>query len=234
MNLKPADIARRVAQDIPGGSYVNLGIGMPMLVVDWIAEDREIVIHSDNGILGMGPAPDHGRIDMDIIDVAKAPVTMSPGGAYFDHVDSYAMIRGGHIDIAIMGAYQVSSCGDIANWLIPGPKPPAVGGAMDLVAGVNQVWVMLSSLLDKQGQPKLMERCTLPASGLACVDRIYADVAVIDVTDNGLLVTDILHGLTQGELRSITAAPLEFSDGCRVLRPPEPLADPRAATVKSQ
>ena len=217
MKLSTVDIARRAAADIDDGSYVNLGIGMPMLVGEHIPAGREVVFHTENGMLGMGPAPAEGAFDPDIINAGKQPVTMLPGGSYFHHADSFVMIRGGHIDVSILGAYQVAANGDIANWFLPGPKPPAVGGAMDLVAGARQVWVMLSSHVNKQGEAKVVERCTLPLTGVACVNRIYSDLAVIDVTPDGLYVTDLVEGLTAEELQSMTEAPLRFADPCRAL-----------------
>ena len=211
--LSAADIARRVAADIADGAYVNLGIGMPMLVADHIPPGREFVLHSENGLLGMGPAPDVADADPDLINAGKQPVTIRPGGSYFHHADSFAMIRGGHIDVSILGAYEVAANGDLANWALPGPKPPAVGGAMDLVAGAKQVWVMLSSHVAKDGTPKVVERCTLPLTGLACVNRIYSDLAVIDVTAAGLVVTDLLAGLEPGQLQAQTGAPLSAISG---------------------
>lgn len=217
MKLSAADIARRVAADIPDGSYVNLGIGMPMLVADHVPDGREFVLHSENGLLGMGPAPAEDAVDPDIINAGKQPVTLRPGGSYFHHADSFAMIRGGHIDVSILGAYQVAANGDIANWALPGPKPPAVGGAMDLVAGAKRVWVMLSSHVAKDGSAKVVGRCELPLTGVGCVDRIYSDLAVIDVTPDGLVVTDIVDGLARDALQSMTGAPLRFSPACATL-----------------
>lgn len=217
MNLSSPDIARRVAADIADGAYVNLGIGMPMMVADYMPPGREFVLHSENGLLGMGPAPAAGMEDVDLINAGKQPVTILPGGAYFHHADSFAMIRGGHIDISILGAYQVAANGDLANWALPGPKPPAVGGAMDLVAGAKQVWVMLTAHVAKDGTPKIVLRCDLPLTGLACVDRIYSDLAVIDVTPAGLVVTDMVAGLSAEQLQSKTGAPLIFAGNCRQL-----------------
>ena len=217
MKLSAGDIARRVAADIADGSYVNLGIGMPMVVADHVPEGREFILHSENGLLGMGPAPAEDAVDPDIINAGKQPVTILPGGSYFHHADSFAMIRGGHVDVSILGAYEVAANGDIANWALPGPKPPAVGGAMDLVAGAKQVWVMLSSHVNKQGEAKVVERCTLPLTGVACVDRIYSDLAVIDVTPEGLYVTAMVEGMSSEELQSMTAASLTFADDCRRL-----------------
>lgn len=212
-------IARRAAADIPDGAYVNLGIGMPMLVSSCIPPDREFVLHTENGMLGMGPPPPAGAEDPELINAGKQAVTIEPGGAFFHHADSFAMIRGGHIDISILGAYQVSATGDIANWSLPGPRPPAVGGAMDLVAGAKQVWAMLSSHVAKDGEAKIVERCELPLTGIRCVNRIYSDLAVIDVTDNGLLVTDLLAGLSLDELQTLTAAPLRPATCIATLRP---------------
>ncbi len=219
MKLSSVDIARRVASDITGGSYVNLGIGMPMLVSDHIPDDREFILHTENGMLGMGPAALEGAEDWDIVNAGKQAVSILDGGSYFHHADSFAMIRGGHIDISILGAYEVAANGDIANWLIPGPRPPAVGGAMDLVAGAKQVWVMLSSHVSKSGEPKVVERCTLPLTGVGCVNRVYSDLAIIDIVDNGLIVTAMIEGLEREELQTKTGATLNFAPNCEVLKP---------------
>ncbi|MEX2482509.1 MAG: 3-oxoacid CoA-transferase subunit B [Gammaproteobacteria bacterium] len=216
--LSPADIARRAARDIADGAYVNLGIGMPMLVADHIPRGREFVLHSENGLLGMGPAPAPDAADPDLINAGKQPVTILPGGAYFHHADSFAMIRGGHIDISILGAFQVAANGDIANWALPGPKPPAVGGAMDLVVGAKRVWVMLATHVAKDGTAKLVERCSLPLTGLGCVHRVYSDLAVVDITPDGFLVTDMIEGLSEQRLQAATGAPLRFAASCRRLR----------------
>lgn len=218
MKLSSADIARRVANDIAGGSYVNLGIGMPMLVSDYIPDDREFILHTENGMLGMGPAAAAGEEDWDLVNAGKQAVSILPGGSYFHHADSFAMIRGGHIDISILGAYEVAANGDIANWLIPGPRPPAVGGAMDLVAGAKQVWVMLSSHVSKTGEPKVVERCTLPLTGVGCVNRVYSDLAIIDITASGLLVTAMVEGLEREELQAKTGAALNFAPDCAALK----------------
>lgn len=222
MKLSAADIAIRVASDIPGGSYVNLGIGMPMLVGNYIPEDREFILHTENGMLGMGPAVPEGEEDWDIINAGKQGVSILPGGSFFHHADSFAMIRGGHIDISILGAYEVAANGDIANWDIPGPRPPAVGGAMDLVAGAKQVWVMFSSHVSKAGAPKIVEKCTLPLTGVACVDRIYSDLAIIQRTDGeDLTVLGMVDGLTRNELQEKTGASLKFASDCEILLPGE-------------
>ena len=217
MKLSADDIAIRVAQDIAEGSYVNLGIGMPMLVGNHIPEGKEFILHTENGMLGMGPAMPEGEEDWDLINAGKQGVSILPGGSFFHHADSFAMIRGGHIDISILGAYEVAKNGDIANWDIPGPRPPAVGGAMDLVAGAKQVWVMFSSHVSKAGAPKIVENCSLPLTGVNCVDRIYSDLAIIERRDDALTVTGIVEGLTQEELQKKTGARLNFADHCERL-----------------
>jgi len=196
-------LARRVAQDIPDGSYVNLGIGMPTLVANHLPPDVEIVLHSENGILGMGPAPAPGHEDGDLINAGKQPVTLLPGGAFFHHADSFAMIRGGHLDICVLGAFQVSATGDLANWSTGEPGAiPAVGGAMDLAVGAAQTWVMMD-LLTKQGQSKLVQTCTYPLTGLACVKRVYTDLATFACTPRGLQLIDVVDGLSVQELEAM-------------------------------
>ena len=218
MKLSADDIAIRVAQDIAEGSYVNLGIGMPMLVGNHVPEGKEFILHTENGMLGMGPAMPEGEEDWDLINAGKQGVSILPGGSFFHHADSFAMIRGGHIDISILGAYEVAKNGDIANWDIPGPRPPAVGGAMDLVAGAKQVWVMFSSHVSKAGAPKIVENCSLPLTGVNCVDRIYSDLAIIERRDDALTVIGMVEGLTQEELQNQTGARLNFADDCERLK----------------
>ena len=202
------EMAARVARDIPDGSYVNIGIGLPTLVANFLPPDREIVLQSENGILGMGPAPAAGSEDPDLINASKQPVTMVPGAAFFHHGDSFAMMRGGHLDYCILGAFQVSEAGDLANWHTGAPDAiPAVGGAMDLAVGARHVYVMMEHTT-KSGEPKIVKQCTYPLTGLACVDRIYTDLAVIDVTPSGLQVIDLAEGLAFEELRLLTGAPL--------------------------
>ena len=201
MKLSADDIAIRVAKDISEGSYVNLGIGMPMLVGNHIPDGKEFILHTENGMLGMGPAMPQGEEDWDLINAGKQAVSVLPGGSFFHHADSFAMIRGGHIDISILGAYEVATNGDIANWDIPGPRPPAVGGAMDLVAGAKQVWVMFSSHVSKAGAPKIVEICSLPLTGVRCVDRIYSDLAIIERRGEVLTVIGMVEGLTTEELQ---------------------------------
>jgi 3-oxoadipate CoA-transferase, beta subunit len=202
------ELARRVAQDIHDGASVNLGIGMPTLVANHLPAGIEIVLHSENGILGMGPAPASGKEDYDLINAGKQPVTLLPGGAFFHHADSFAMMRGGHLDICVLGAFQVSAQGDLANWHT-GEKDaiPAVGGAMDLAIGARQTWVMMD-LLTKGGQSKLVERCTYPLTGVACVKRVYTDLATFECTPQGLRLIDAVAGLSIDELQRLVGLPL--------------------------
>jgi 3-oxoadipate CoA-transferase, beta subunit len=199
-------MAARVAQDIPEGAYVNLGIGLPTLVANHLARDKEIFLHSENGMLGMGPAPAPGDEDPDLVNAGKQPVTLLTGGAFFHHADSFAMIRGGHVDICVLGAFQVSVTGDLANWHTGEPDTiPAVGGAMDLAVGAKRVFVMMEHLT-KKGEPKIVERCTYPLTGVRCVSRIYTDLAVLDVTPAGLAVVDTVEGLSMEALTRCTGA----------------------------
>jgi len=206
------EVAARVARDIPEGAYVNLGIGAPTKVANYLPADREIFLHSENGLLGMGPAPAPGKEDPELINAGKEPVTLLEGGAYFHHGDSFAMMRGGHLDICVLGAFQVSAHGDLANWHTGAPEAiPAVGGAMDLAIGAKQVFVMMD-LLTKGGESKLVAECTYPLTGIACVDRIYTDLAVIDVTDAGLRVIEMVDGLTLERLGELTGVPLALAE----------------------
>ena len=190
------ELAARVARDIPEGATVNLGIGQPTLVANHMPSNLEILLHSENGILGMGPAPTAGQEDYDLINAGKQPVTLLQGGAYFHHADSFAMMRGGHLDICVLGAFQVSATGDLANWHTGEVGAiPAVGGAMDLAIGAKQTWVMMD-LLTKQGQSKLVSACSYPLTGIGCVKRVYTDLATLACTANGLLVIDMVPGLT--------------------------------------
>lgn len=201
-------MAARVARDINEGAYVNLGIGLPTLVANHLPRDREIFLHSENGLLGMGPAPAPGEEDDDLINAGKQPVTLLPGGAYFHQADSFAMMRGGHLDICVLGAFQVSVGGDLANWHTGAPDAiPAVGGAMDLAVGAKQVFVMMEHQT-KSGESKIVAQCTYPLTGIGCVNRIYTDLAVIDVTPSGLAVREMIAGLSFAELQRITGVPL--------------------------
>jgi 3-oxoadipate CoA-transferase beta subunit len=201
-------IAQRVAKDIPEGAYVNLGIGLPTKVANYLPAGREIILQSENGLLGMGPAPAPGEEDEDLINAGKQPVTLLTGGAYFHHGDSFAMMRGGHLDICVLGAFQVSGSGDLANWHT-GAKDaiPAVGGAMDLAIGAKQVFVMMEHQT-KTGESKVVRQCSYPLTGIACVSRIYTDAAVLDVTKRGLVVREIVDGMSFEDLQAITDAPL--------------------------
>ena len=201
-------IAARVARDIPGGSYVNLGIGLPTMVANHLPRDREIVLHTENGLLGMGPAPQAGAEDSDLINAGKQPVTALPGASFFHHADSFAMMRGGHLDFCVLGAFQVSVAGDLANWHTGAPDAiPAVGGAMDLAIGAKRVYVMMEHLT-KSGESKIVARCTYPLTGIGCVNRIFTDLAVLDVTPSGLKVLERAPGLSPEELQELTGVPL--------------------------
>jgi len=209
MNRYTGDqMAARVAQDIPEGAYVNLGIGLPTLVANHLPKDREIFLHSENGLLGMGPSPAKGAEDSDLINAGKQPVTLLTGGCYFHHADSFAIMRGGHLDFCVLGAFQVSASGDLANWHTGAPDAiPAVGGAMDLAIGAKNVFVMMEHLT-KSGESKIAPKCTYPVTGLGCVSRIFTDLAVIDVTPTGLAVVEIVDGLPFDELQRLTGVPL--------------------------
>ena len=205
------ELAARVAQDIPEGATVNLGIGQPTLVANHIPASREVLLHSENGILGMGPAPAKGLEDYDLINAGKQPVTLLPGGAYFHHADSFAMMRGGHLDICVLGAFQVSAKGDLANWHTgEADAIPAVGGAMDLAVGAKQTWVMMD-LLTKQGQSKLVPTCTYPLTGIGCVKRVYTDLATFACTPQGLAVIDAVDGLSLDALSELVGLPLRMA-----------------------
>ncbi len=201
-------MAALIAQDIADGSVVNLGIGMPTLVANHLPADREIMMHSENGVIGMGPAPKAGEEDYDLINAGKQPVTLLPGGVYFHHTDSFAMMRGGHLDICVLGAFQVAANGDLANWHTGAPDAiPAVGGAMDLAIGAKKTWVMMEHTT-KTGEAKIVPQCTYPITGLACVSRIYTDLAVLAVTADGLRVERMVNGLGWDALQARTAVPL--------------------------
>ena len=201
-------LAKRVAQDIHEGAYVNLGIGMPTAVANHLPRGIEVILQSENGILGMGPAPAAGSEDYDLINAGKQPVTLLPGGAYFHHADSFAMMRGGHLDICVLGAFQVSQGGDLANWHTGEPDAiPAVGGAMDLATGARQTWVMMD-LLTKTGESKIVRECTYPLTGVACVKRIYTDLATLECGPQGLLLIDAVEGLSREALQALIGLPV--------------------------
>lgn len=201
-------MAERVARDIPGGAYVNLGIGLPTAVANFLPPDREVVLHSENGLLGMGPAPQPGEEDPDLINAGKQPVTLLPGGCYFHHADSFAMMRGGHVDICVLGAFQVAVNGDLANWHTGEEGAiPAVGGAMDLAVGARRTYVMME-LFSRSGECKLVERCTYPLTGLACVSRVYTDHGVFDLVEGEARVIELVDGLNLAELQRLTGLAL--------------------------
>ena len=213
--LDRKQMAARVAQDIPEGAYVNLGIGLPTLVADYLPKGREIILHSENGVLGIGPSPPKGEEDEDLINAGKEPVTLLTGGSYFHHADSFGMIRGRHLDFCVLGAFQVSAAGDLANWHTGAPEAiPAVGGAMDLAVGAKQVLVMMEHLT-KDGKSKLVERCTYPLTGARCVNRVYTDLAVIDVTAEGFCVVELVEGLDLETLQRLSGVPLKYQPAAK-------------------
>ena len=209
--LTREQIVQRVAQDIPEGSYVNLGIGLPTKIANYLDPNKDIFLQSENGVLGMGPAPVKGEEDSDLINAGKEFITLLKGGSYFHHGDSFTMMRGGHIDICVLGAFQVAQNGDLANWHTGSPDAiPAVGGAMDLAIGARNVFVTMEHVT-KNGESKIVQQCSYPLTGMGCVNRIYTDLAVIDVTPNGLLVSEMVPGLTLDELQKLTDAPLSMA-----------------------
>lgn len=208
MRLNSDEMARRVAQDIPDGAYVNLGIGMPTSVANHVSDDRLVIYHSENGILGVGPAPAPDQVDPDLINAGKQYVTLLQGGCYFDNAESFAMMRGGHLHIAVLGAFQVSERGDLANWATNDDTfPPAVGGAMDLAVGAKQLFVLMRHTT-KAGEPKILNQCHYPLTGAGVVKRIYTDLAVIDVTEEGLRVRELYGDNTLADVQALTEARL--------------------------
>ncbi|MEO8938176.1 MAG: 3-oxoacid CoA-transferase subunit B [Burkholderiaceae bacterium] len=206
--LTRRELAVRVAADIPDGAVVNLGIGLPTLVGNELPADREIVLHSENGVLGMGPAPAPGDEDEDLINAGKQPVTILPGASFFHHADSFAMMRGGHLDYCVLGGFQVSRTGDLANWHTDAPGAiPAVGGAMDLAIGARHVFVMMEHLT-RDGRSKIVDRCSYPLTGVGCVERVYTDLATFDITAAGVVARDLVDGLAFDELERLTGIPL--------------------------
>ena len=218
--LTNAQIAWRAAQDLPDGAYVNLGIGFPEMIAKFKPEGREVTYHTENGILDFGEAPPAGSEDWDLINAGKKAVTLNPGASFFHHADSFAMVRGGHLDVAVLGAYEIAENGDLANWSTGPGSVPAVGGAMDLVHGAKQVWVVTDHVT-KKGQPKLVERCTLPLTGVGCVTRIYTSLAVIDVVDKRFVLRDKLPGMSLEELQAVTGAKLHIDGDVADLNVPE-------------
>ncbi|MBP7336543.1 3-oxoacid CoA-transferase subunit B [Niveispirillum sp.] len=202
------DLARRVAHDIGDGWYVNLGIGIPLLVSDFIPEGRQVMFHSENGLIGMGPRPEPDKVDPWLVNAGKQNVTIRPGGSLIHHADSFALIRGGHLDLCVLGAYQVSGTGDLANWATNDLSvPPGVGGAMDLAAGAKRVWV-ITDHTTKSGEPKLVEKCTYPLTAVGAVTRVYSSLAIIDVDRTGMTVREMAPGVTFDELQAQTGVPL--------------------------
>ncbi len=212
--LKPItrnEIAQKIALCIPEGSYVNLGIGMPTLVANYLPADKDIFLHSENGILGMGPAPEKGQEDWDLINAGKQPVTILPGGAFFHQADSFAMMRGGHLDICVLGAFQVSQAGDLASWHTGEPNAiPAVGGAMDLAVGAKKTFVMMEHLT-KEGVSKLVQTCTYPLTGVACVAMVFTDLGIFEITPSGFLVKELFNGMSLESVQAVTNAQLTMS-----------------------
>lgn len=202
------EIAERIARDIPEGWAVNLGIGQPTTIADHVPADREVLFHSENGILGMGPAPSANEVDPWLVNAGKQPVTLRPGASLFHHADSFAMIRGQHLDLCVLGAYQVAANGDLANWTVPDPSViPGIGGAMDLAAGAKRIWIMMDHTT-KQGEPKLVERCSYPLTAVGAVARVYTNLCVVDVTARGFELVEMVAGLTFEELRAKSGAPI--------------------------
>jgi 3-oxoadipate CoA-transferase beta subunit len=213
VSVKPfsrQQMAERAARDIPEGWYVNLGIGIPTMIADNVPEGREVIFHSENGVLGFGPAPEEGKINPWLINAGKQYVTLKPGGSYFHHADSFAMIRGGHLDLCVLGAFQVADNGDIANWATSeNDTAPAVGGAMDLAAGAKRLWVLMDHTT-KTGEPKLVTKCSYPLTAPAAVKRVYTNLATIDVTERGFVVLDIVPGMSFEDLQARTDAKLHL------------------------
>lgn len=219
--LSRAQMAWRAAQDIDDGSYVNLGIGIPEMVASFVPDGREVVYHTENGVLGFGPPPEPGHKIRELINAGKKPITLKPGASFFDHSDSFAMIRGGHIDVCILGAMQVAHNGDLANWSTGAAGAvPAVGGAMDLVAGARQVLVITDHVTSK-GEPKLFEACSFPLTGRAVVKRVYTNLGVIDITDEGFVLREAAHGVDIDRIIELTAAPLIIDSHCGVIDAPD-------------
>lgn len=218
--LTNAQIAWRAAQDLPDGAYINLGIGFPEMIARFKPDGRQVVYHTENGILDFGPAPPAGEEDWDLINAGKKAVTLNPGAAFFHHADSFAMVRGGHLDVAVLGAYQVAENGDLANWSTGPGSVPAVGGAMDLVHGAKQVWVVTDHVT-KKGEPKLLKQCRLPLTGVGCVTTVYTSLAVIDVVDKRFVLREKLPAMSVEDLQAMTEAELEIDGNVGDLIVPE-------------
>ena len=224
--LSRFQIAWRAAQDLPEGAYVNLGIGMPTLTARYVPAGREVIFHSENGVLGLGPAPRPGEEDEDLIDAGKNLTTLVTGGCYVHHADAFLMIRGGHLDLSLLGAFEVSGTGDLANWTTEDPDfPPGVGGAMDLAVGAREIRVLMDHV-DKKGNPRILNRCALPLTAAGVVKRIYSSLAVIDVTPQGLVVREMIEGLDLARLQAVTEPKLTLAPDCGVITAPAELAAP--------
>ncbi|SDE93606.1 3-oxoadipate CoA-transferase beta subunit [Celeribacter baekdonensis] len=220
--LSNAQIAWRAAQDIEDGSYVNLGIGFPEMIAKFQPEGRDVTYHTENGVLGFGKAPLEGEEDWDLINAGKKAITLNPGASFFHHADSFAMVRGGHLDLAVLGAYQIAQNGDLANWRVGSKGVPAVGGAMDLVHGAKRVAVVTDHVT-KDGKPKLVEACTFPLTGVACVTRVYTSLAVVDIEDGKFILREKVPGMTLAQLQAVTGATLHVDGDVADLNVPEDL-----------
>ena len=220
MTLTREGIAYRVARDLTEGSYVNLGVGIPSLVPAYLPSDKEIFIHNENGVLGVGPLAASGAEDPDLVSANKEFITLLPGASVFDHAISFSMIRGGHLTHAVMGAMEVAANGDLANWRVPGQKVPGVGGAIDLAFGVQNVWIAMTHVTNK-GEPKLLSRCTCPLTAPRCVRRVFTDIAVIDVMPDGLVLREVAPGLDPATVQTNTEAPLIVAADCKEMEIPE-------------
>lgn len=222
--LNRDQMAWRAAQDLQEGAYVNLGIGMPTLAASYVPDGREVIFHSENGILGLGPKPEPGMEDENLIDAGKSYTTLIKGGVFMHHADAFLMIRGKHLDVSLLGAFEVSEKGDLANWTTEDPSfPPGVGGAMDLAVGAKEIRVIMDHT-DKKGNPRILKRCTLPLTAPGCVKRIYTNLAVIDVTPQGLFVLEMVEGMTLETLQSLTEPKLQLTNSWQALTPPEAVA----------
>ena len=218
--LTNAQIAWRAAQDLPDGSYVNLGIGFPEMIAKFKPKGREVIYHTENGVLDFGEAPPAGQEDWDLINAGKKAITLNDGASFFHHADSFAMVRGGHLDVAVLGAYEISENGDLANWSTGPGSVPAVGGAMDLVHGAKQVWVVTDHVT-KKGAPKLLKQCRLPLTGVACVTTVYTSLAVVDIRDGCFVLREKLPGMSLDELQALTEADLSVEGTVKDLVVPE-------------